>query len=250
MAGHSHWAGIKHRKAVVDARKGKLFSKIARDIMVAARDGGGDPESNLRLKYALEKAREVNMPKENIERAIKKGLGELPGESLESVNYEGYALGGVAILVESLTDNRNRTTSEVRKLFEKFGGKLGEAGCVSWLFQVKGLITVPVQSIEEDELLEIALELGVEDLETRETFYEIRTEPEDFIRVRNALKEREVEMDVAEVTKIPVSTVQVDDQEGRKVLGLIEALDEHDDIQQVYSNFEVSEQLITELSES
>lgn len=250
MSGHSHWAGIKHKKALVDAKKGKIFSKIARDIMSAVRSGGADPESNVKLKCALEKAREASMPRDNIDRAIKKGLGELPGEAIEPISYEGYGPGGAAIMVDCLTDNRNRTTSEIRKIFERFGGNMGGAGCVAWMFHAKGLITVPADSIEEDRLLEIALELGVEDVDTYRGSYEIKVEPENFLKVRNGLQEKGIKIDVAQITKIPISNVKLDDQQGRKVLSLLEALDDHDDVQQVYSNFEISEELTAELSKS
>lgn len=248
MAGHSHWATIKRQKSAADARKGQLFSKLAKAIQIAVRQGGPDPEANLKLRYAIEKAREASMPKETIERAIKKGSGELEGESIEEVTYEGYGPGGVAILVECTTDNRNRTTSEIRKLFEKGGGKMGSAGSVAWLFERKGLIVVDASAIEEDRLLEIILEAGAEDLKRTGSKYEITCDPSVFAQVQAALRQHGVPIVSAELTQQPKSPLDVDTETARRVLKLMEMLDEHDDVQNVYSNINITEEALAAVS--
>jgi len=242
MAGHSHWATIKRQKSAADAKKGQLFSKLARAIQIAVRQGGPDPEANLKLRYAIEKAREASMPKETIERAIKKGSGELEGETIEEVTYEGYGPGGAAILVECTTDNRNRTTSEIRKIFEKGGGKMGSAGAVAWLFERKGLIVVDANAIEEDRLLEIVLEAGAEDLKRTGSKYEITCDPPAFTQVQAALRQHGVPVVSAELTQQPKSPLDVDTETARRVLKLMEMLDEHDDVQNVYSNINITEE--------
>ncbi len=250
MAGHSKWHNIRHKKAKQDAKRGQLFTKLLREITVAARQGGGDPEFNPRLRIAIEKAKKANMPIENIERAIKRGTGELEGVSYEEVVYEGYGPEGVAIIVECLTDNRNRTTSEVRHLFTKHGGNLGASGCVSFLFEEKGVILVPKDSISEEELFEKAIEAGAEDLITDdESYYEVRTEPKDLYAVKEALEKEGINIEKAEITRIPTTTVEIKDPEtAQKLLKLLDALEDNDDVQKVYSNFEMSDELINQVA--
>lgn len=248
MAGHSHWARIKHKKGVTDARRGRLWSKLARIIIVAAR-AGGDPRENLPLRYAIEKAREANMPKDTIENAIKKGTGELGGTTYESVRYEGYGAGGVAILCEALTDNRNRTAPEIKKIFERHGGSLGSAGCVAWLFSSKGQVTVPVSAVDEDKIAEIALEAGADDYRQSDDVWEITCEPAAYEPLRAALAAAGITPQSSELSMIPSNTVTVDAENGRKVLSLIEALEEHDDIQNVYSNFELPDDVMASMGQ-
>ncbi len=247
MSGHSKWAGIKHRKAIVDAQRGKLFSKLIREITVAARTGGGDPSTNARLRQAIERAKEANMPQENIKRAIQRGTGELPGVSYEEVIYEGYGPGGVAILLNILTDNKNRTTSEVRHLFERNGGHLGGAGSVAWVFEKKGLITVDSDKCKEDELMEVALEAGAEDFKKEGDTFEVITSLADFEKVKKAVKERGIEYNLAEVTMIPKEVKKLEAQVGRQLLRLIDTLEEHDDIQHVYANFDIPDEVMEEM---
>ena len=250
MAGHSKWHNIRHKKAKQDAKRGQLFTKLLREITVAARQGGGDPEFNPRLRIAIEKAKKANMPIENIERAIKRGTGELEGVNYEEVVYEGYGPEGVAIIVECLTDNRNRTTSEVRHLFTKHGGNLGASGCVSFLFEEKGVILVPKDSISEEELFEKAIEAGAEDLITDdESYYEVRTEPKNLYAVKEALEKEGINIEKAEITRIPTTTVEIKDPEtAQKLLKLLDALEDNDDVQKVYSNFEMSDELINQVA--
>ncbi|MGQ9648745.1 MAG: YebC/PmpR family DNA-binding transcriptional regulator [Phycisphaerae bacterium] len=248
MAGHSHWARIKHKKGVTDARRGRLWSKLARIIIVAAR-AGGDPRENLPLRYAIEKAREANMPKDTIENAIKKGTGELGGTSYESVRYEGYGAGGVAVLCEALTDNRNRTAPEIKKIFERHGGSLGSAGCVAWIFSSKGQVTVPVSAADEDKIAEIALEAGADDYRQSDDVWEITCEPAAYEPLRAALVAAGITPQSSELSMIPSNTVTVDAENGRKVLSLIEALEEHDDIQNVYSNFELPDDVMASMGQ-
>lgn len=248
MAGHSHWAGIKHRKGAQDKKRGRIFSKHAKLIMTAARLGGGDPEMNLRLKYAIDKAKADNMPKDNIERAVKKGTGELEGSNLEEVSYEGYGQGGVAIIVEALTDNRNRTGPEMKRLFEKKGGNMGEPGCVAWMFDRKSSFLVKAEGFDEDQLMELVLEIEAEDYSAEGDNYMITGSPTDFGRINNLLQEREdVEVEQAEITLIPKNTVTVDAETAQKLLALMEALDDHEDAQNCYANFEIPEDLVDEL---
>ncbi|GBD37272.1 putative transcriptional regulatory protein [bacterium HR36] len=249
MAGHSHWATIKRQKSAADARKGQLFSKLAKAIQIAVRQGGADPAANVKLRYAIEKAKEAGMPKETIERAIKKGSGELEGEAIEEVTYEGYGPGGVAILVECTTDNRNRTSSEIRKLFEKGGGKMGSAGAVAWLFERKGLIVVDTAAIDEDRLLEIVLEAGAEDLKRTGSKYEITCDPSAFSQVQAALKQHNVPIVSAELTQQPKSPVDVEPEVAKRVLKLMEMLDDHDDVQNVYSNINITEEALAAVSQ-
>ena len=249
MAGHSHWAGIKHKKALIDNKRGKLWSKISKALMVAAKLGGGDPETNARLRVPLADARTARMPKDNIERAIKKGTGELAGGDMEEILYEGYGPGGVAVMCDILTDNRNRTAPEMRKVFEQHGGKLGGTGCVAYLFERKGLVVVPGDQVEEEHLMEVALEAGAEDVKRDGSDFEVICDPETYADLLNALEAAGIEPTVKEITRIPLSTVDLDVDIGRKVLSLMEALDDHDDVQNVSSNFNIPEEAMAELSQ-
>ena len=244
MSGHSKWANIKHKKAKTDAEKGRVFSKVTKEIIMAARHGGGNPEANIRLKTAIEKAREVNLPMENIIRAIKRGTGELEGVQYEELVYEGYGPGGVAIMVEVATDNRNRTASDIRYAFSKHGGNLGETGSVSWMFKKKGYITVDVPGcrLSEDDLMMLALDAGAEDFQVEEDTYEIITPPESLDAVRNAIVQRGVKVGTCEITMVPTSTVRVEGADVDKLLRLMDALEEHDDVQKVYANFDIPQE--------
>ncbi|MCX7759800.1 MAG: YebC/PmpR family DNA-binding transcriptional regulator [Hydrogenothermaceae bacterium] len=246
MAGHSRWHNIKNKKAKADAQRGKIFTKIIREITVAARLGGGDPEANPRLRMAIEKAREVNMPSENIERAIKRGTGELEGVNYEEIQYEGYGPEGVAIIVEAMTDNRNRTTAEVRHIFSKYGGNLGTSGCVSFLFEDKGIINVEKSAISEEEIFEKAIEAGAEDVITEDQdYYEIRTSPSELYTVKENLEKMGVPISKAEITKIPTTTVQITNEEtATKLMKLLDALEDNDDVQKVYANFDIPEKIL------
>ena len=239
MAGHSKWAGIKHKKAIVDARRGKLFTKLARAITVAAKEGGGDPEGNPRLALAIQKAKDASMPKDNIERAVAKGTGAgADADALETVLYEGYGPGGVAVLVEATTDNRNRTGSEIRHAFSKHGGNLGEPGSVAYLFDKKGIVVVDGERYAEDDLM-AAIEAGAEDISVDDDVFEILTEPSDLTAVRGALEEAGIEMESAEVTQQPKSRVHLEEDAALKLMKLIDALDDYDDVDAVHANFDV-----------
>ena len=248
MSGHSKWASIKHKKAVVDARRGKVFTKLIRELTSAARMGGEDPDTNPRLRTAVTTAKNANMPADTIQRAIKKGTGELPGEVYEEVFYEGYGAGGVAILVDVLTDNKNRTVAEIRHLFAKHGGSLGESGCVAWMFARKGLITLSTSQIAEDDLLEIVLEAGGDDITVEADAYEIVTAPEAFEDVRSALEQKGLTLDVAEVTMLPQNTVPVEGKQAEQVLRLMEGLDDQDDVRKAHANFDISEDVMAALA--
>jgi YebC/PmpR family DNA-binding regulatory protein len=248
MSGHSRWSQIKRKKGKTDVQRGKLFSKILREITVAARNGGGDPKANMRLKAAIEAAKEANMPHENIKRAIQKGTGELPGEAYEEITYEGYAPGGVAVMVRVLTDNRNRTAPEVRHTFEKHGGNMGSSGAVAWMFERKGVVQVDAEKIAEDDLLAIALEAGATDLKRTDKIFEVTTAPADVEAVREALEKARVPVLSAEVTFVPQSTVRVEGKEAPAVLKLIEALEELDDVQAVYANYDIPDEVIEAIS--
>ncbi len=241
MSGHSKWASIKHKKGALDAKRGKIFTKIIKEITVAARLGGGDIESNPRLRTVVLKAKAVNMPKDNIERAIKKGTGELEGVDYVEGTYEGYGPGGVAILIDTLTDNKNRTAADIRSILSKNGGNLGETGCVSYLFQRKGLITFNADEYTEDQIFEAALEAGAEDVSTEGNVIEVITDPDDFNTVLEALQEAGFKSESAEITKIPDATVTLPDDKTRKALKLIEKIDDHDDVQSVSTNLEIPE---------
>lgn len=247
MSGHSKWAQIKRKKAKTDQQRGKLFSKLIREITVAARVGGGDPKGNMRLKAALETAKAANMPADTLKRAIQKGTGELPGESYEEVTYEGYGPSGVAILVKVLTDNKNRTAPEIRHAFAKHGGNLGEVGCVSWVFERKGLIQVEAERVSEDELLDLALEAGASDMRRVDRVFEITTAPEELEEVRRVLEERGVSVHQAELTHLPLSSIRVEGKEAQQVLRLVEALEELDDVQAVYANFDIPDDVLETL---
>jgi len=247
MSGHSHWAGIKHKKAVIDAKRGKLWSKLARNIIVAAKEGGGDPAMNLSLRYAIDKAKDANMPKDSIEKAVKRGAGEIDGADYEEVLYEGYGNNGVAIMCEALTDNRNRTAGELRHIFDKKGGSLGAGGCVAWMFKKKGLFTVEAAEIEEESLLELALEAGADDVELNDDMYEITCSVETFEQVKNTLQEKEISTKVAEISQVPSNYVVLDGDGSRKILDLMEALEDHDDVQNVYANFDIPSEIMQKL---
>ena len=248
MAGHSHWAGIKHKKALIDNKRGKVWSKIAKALTVAAKMGGRDPATNARLRVPLADAKAACMPKDNIDRALKKGTGELAGGDMEEIVYEGYGPGGVAVMCEILTDNRNRTAPEIRKVFEIAGGKLGGTGCVSYLFDRKGLIVVPSEKADEDALMEIALEAGADDVRRDGDNFELTCDPVVFGDLAETLEKAEIEADVKQITRIPNSTVELDLDTGRTVLKLMEALDDHDDVQNVSANFNIPDQAMAELA--
>lgn len=244
MSGHSHWATIKHKKGAIDAKRGKLFSKLSRAIIIAARHGGGDPEMNLKLRYAIDKARQVSMPKDNIERAIKRGTGEVEGLIFEELTYEGYGPGGVAVLIDVLTDNRNRTSGEIRKIFDRAGGKLGSAGNVAFLFERKGVFSVPADKVDEDTLMGIALDAGADDLKRAGSTFEITCDPAHFNAVQDALKKNGIAPEVAEISQVPKAPRDVDLETVEKVMHLVEALDDHDDVQNVYSDMNLTEELM------
>ncbi|MEW6447474.1 MAG: YebC/PmpR family DNA-binding transcriptional regulator [Bacillota bacterium] len=247
MAGHSKWAQIKRKKAKADAQKGKIFTRLSREIIIAARQGGGDPEANPRLKAAIQRAREANIPFDNIQRAIQKGSGGVDGGNYDEVIYEGYGPGGVAFLVKVTTDNRNRTASEVRHIFARYGGTLGEAGCVSWIFVQKGLILVGKNnSFSEDDLLLFAVEYGAEDFREGEDCYEITTAPEDLARIKSGLEERGFPVEEAELTFIPQNLVPVAGQDGLRVLRLVQKLEELEDVEEVYANFDIPPEIMEE----
>ena len=242
MSGHSKWSSIKHKKAAKDARRGKLFTKLIKGITVAARLGGGDVNANPRLRTAVLTARANSMPSDNIERAIKKGTGELEGVTYEDVVYEGYGPGGVAILVEALTDNRNRTVAELRRVFTKYGGNLGENGCVAWMFRKRGVITVPKAGADEERLMEIALEAGAEDMTDSGDMFEVATPPDMLHEVKDALEAASVRVESAEVSMVPQSTVDLGGKDADATLKLLEALDDADDVQSVSANFEIDQE--------
>ena len=249
MSGHSHWSGIKYKKAAVDAKRGKVWSKVARMIIVAAKSGGGDPASNLSLRYAIDKAKAANMPKDTIEKAIKKGTGEVKGVSFEEVLYEGYGPSGVAIMVEVLTDNRNRTTPEVKRLFEKHGGSLGTGGCVNWMFSQKGLITVSTAEVDEEQLLEIALNAGADNMENTGEVYEITCDVDAYEKLKETLKEKEIPTQVAEISMVPQNTVPVSEETtAKRIISLMEAFEDHDDVQNTYANFDIPDEIMTRIS--
>jgi len=249
MSGHSHWAGIKYKKAAADAKRGKIWSKLARMIIVAAKSGGGDPGSNLALRYAIDKAKAANMPKDTIEKAIKKGTGEVKGVSFEEVLYEGYGPAGVAIMVETLTDNRNRTTPEIKRIFERHGGSLGTSGCVGWMFSKKGLITIGTDNVDEDELLEIALAAGADDMNNTGSVYELTCEPGAYEELKKTLQEKDIPTEVAEISMVPQNTLPVnDEQTAMKIIYLMEAFEDHDDVQNTSANFNIPDEIIARVS--
>jgi YebC/PmpR family DNA-binding regulatory protein len=249
MAGHSHWAGIKHKKAVVDAKRGKLWSKLSKQIIVAAKMGGGDPDMNIRLRTAINDAKAVSLPKDNIDRAIKKGIGELDGGNVEEVIYEGYGPGGVAVMCDIMTDNRNRTAPELRKVFEVHGGKLGATNCVAYLFERKGLFVLSAANVDEERVMEVAMEAGAEDIRHEGEVFEITCNPDVYSDVGAALDAAEIPVESREITRIPTNTVDLDLETSRKILKLMEALDDHDDVQSVSANFNMPEEALAEMSE-
>ncbi len=247
MSGHSKWSTIKHKKAKTDAQRGKVFTKIIKEITVAARTGGGDESTNPALRQAMVNAKAVNMPSANIERAIKKGTGELPGVVYEEVVYEGYGPGGTAILIEVLTDNRNRTVADIRHILTKHNGNLGESGCVAWIFDKKGLIAVKSEKITEDDLLELALEAGADDMRLEDDMYEIVTQPTAFEQVKKALADQQIETESEELTMHPKNTVKVEEKEAEQLLKLMDLLEDHEDVNNVYSNFDVDAEVLDKL---
>ncbi|MCK4307034.1 YebC/PmpR family DNA-binding transcriptional regulator [candidate division WOR-3 bacterium] len=248
MSGHSKWSSIKHKKQKEDAKRGILFTKLIRELTVAARDGGGDPATNPRLRTAMDTAKSAAMPKENIERAIKKGTGELPGVSYESVTYEGYSPGGAAIFIEALTDNKNRTTSEIRHIFSKHGGNLGQNGCVAWIFQEKGVIYVDKKEIDEEKLIELCIEQGGEDVSPEDDSFCITTPPDKFEGIKKALADEKINYKDAECTKLPQSTIRIDGKEAQQTLKLMNLLEEQEDAQKVYSNFDIPDEILAQES--
>ncbi len=250
MSGHSKWSSIKHKKGAADAKRGKLFSKLSRAIIVAAREGGPDPAANLALQNAIEKARSYSMPKDNIERAIAKGSGaDAEASAFETVVYEGYGPEGVAVLVEALTDNRNRTASEVRHAFSKYGGNLGTSGGVAWQFERRGIVLVPVDGVDEDELMLVVAEAGAEDVERDGTTYQVTTAPEDLRTVREGIETAGFPIDSAALSMIPKTTVQIEDESAAKrIVHLVEGLEDVDDVQDVYANFDIAEALLEEVA--
>lgn len=249
MSGHSKWHSIKHKKAAADAKRGKLFTKLIREISVAARAGGGDPEKNPRLRKAINEARAANMPADNIKRAIMKGTGQIEGAQYEEVTYEGYGPGGVAIYVQAVTDNKNRTVSELRHIFSKSGGRIGESGCVAWMFKRMGYIDVSKDKVSEDDLMEIALSHGADDFRDDGSNFEIITSPEKFEQVVEALKKNNIEIAASNVGFLPQNYLKVTGKEAQQVLRLLEELEDHDDVQNVGSNFDISEEEIAQYSE-
>ena len=244
MSGHSKWSSIKYKKATADAKRGKIFTRLIKEITVAAREGGGDPDANPRLRTAIANAKAQNMPNDTIERGILRGTGQLPGTQYEEITYEGYGPKGVAIIVEVVTDNRNRSTADLRYIFSKHGGNLGERGCVAWMFDKKGLIVVDKDKADEDELMMLALEAGAEDIKTEGDSFEVITALEDFVSVKNAIDEAEIETGLAEVSMIPQTTVKLEGKEALQLLKIMGGLEELDDVQNVYSNFDIPDDII------
>jgi YebC/PmpR family DNA-binding regulatory protein len=247
MSGHSKWSTIKRKKGAADAKRGKLFTKLIKEISAAARLGGGDPDGNPRLRTAIATAKAENMPKENIERAIKKGTGELEGTVYEELTYEGYGPGGVAVLVEVLTDNKNRTLADIRYHFSKHNANLGESGCVSWMFNLKGLILFEKNKVDEEKLLEVVLDAGAEDIREREREFEVITDPQQYEDVKGAARDAGLEYSFAEMTMIPQSTVRLQGKEAEQMLRLMEGLEDSDDIQRVYANFDIPDEVMEQL---
>jgi YebC/PmpR family DNA-binding regulatory protein len=250
MSGHSKWHSIKHKKAAADAKRGKVFTRHIRELTYAAKVGGGDPDSNAALRHAIDAAKAVNMPADNIKKAIMRGTGELEGVNYEGITYEGYGPGGVAILVECLTDNRNRTVAEIRHVFSKYNGNLGEKGCVGWMFSKKGMIIIPQSAIEEDELMEIVLDNGAEDMKTEDENYEVSTSVEDFSNVLEAIKSKDIETESAEIAMLPSTFVKLEGKPAEQMLRLVEKLEELDDVRNVWSNFDISVEEIEKYSEA
>jgi len=249
MAGHSHWAGIKHKKKKNDKKRGKLFSKLSKKIISAVREGGENPRDNIALQQAIDEAKDNDMPKDNIERAILKGAGKLPGAEPEPARYEGYSKGGAAVMVDALTDNRNRTNSEIQHIFEEHGGKVGTNGCVSWMFQNLGFFLLKANGRSDEEVFDIAVEAGADDFERAGDFFELTCDVEDFNDVKSALDEQGIEYETAEITRVPESYVDLDTEEGRRAVELTKELEDHQDVEDVYSNFNLPQELADELSD-
>lgn len=247
MSGHSKWAQIRHKKAATDAKRGKLFTKLIKELTVAARIGGGDPDGNARLRTAIAAAKAANMPAENIQRAIKKGTGELPGVSYEEVVYEGYGPGGVAIMIEAMTDNKNRTVAEIRNILSKLGGNLGETGCVSWMFSKVGMILVPFNGTDEEKLMEAAVEAGATDIQQEGEFFAVYTDVTELDRVRESLETAGMTIVSAEITALPQSVVSLEGKEAKQLLKLLSTLEDHDDVQKVYSNMDIPDEVLAEI---
>jgi YebC/PmpR family DNA-binding regulatory protein len=250
MSGHSKWHSIKHKKAAADAKRGKIFTRHIRELTYAAKVGGGDPDSNAALRHAIDAAKAVNMPADNIKKAIMRGTGELEGVNYEGITYEGYGPGGVAVLVECLTDNKNRTVAEIRHVFSKYNGNLGEKGCVAWMFSKKGMIIIPESAIDEDELMEIVLDNGAEDMKTEDENYEVSTSVEDFSKVLDAVKAKEIETESAEIAMVPSTFIKLTGKQAEQMLKLADKLEELDDVQNVWSNFDISAEEIEKYSEA
>jgi len=249
MSGHSKWASIKHKKAATDAKRGRLFSKLIRELTVAAKRGGGNSNTNPRLRVAINAAKQANMPNDNIEKAIKRGTGELPGVTYEEITYEGYGQGGVAIMVEALSDSKNRTTAEIRNTFSKKGGNLSGAGSVAWQFKRKGFIVIDKDKADEETLFNLAIDAGAEDFKAETSSYDITTSPEKFEQVKNAISKAGIQYTLAEITQLPSSEVKItDEQTARKVLDLVETLEEHEDVQHVYGNFDIPDEIIQKIT--
>jgi YebC/PmpR family DNA-binding regulatory protein len=248
MSGHSKWKTNKSRKTAADAKKGAMYTKFIKELTVAAREGGGNPDTNTRLRAVIAKAKEANMPSDNIKMAIKRGTGELPGVVYETVTYEAYGPGGVAIMIEALTDNKNRTTAELRNIMSKKGGNMAGAGSVSWMFAKKGYMLIEKSQAKEDELMSIALDAGAEDFKVDEKNYEIFTSVQDFEKIKQAIQEKNIKCQDAEITMIPSSTIKLVGNDAKQLLSLIEALEEHDDVQQVYANFDIPDDILEQVS--
>ncbi len=249
MSGHSHWATIKHKKGAADAKRGRIWSKIARMIIVAAKNGGGDPDSNLTLRYAIDKAKAANMPKDTIEKAVKKGTGGGEGVNFESIQYEGYGPSGVAIIVEVLTDNRNRTGPEIKRIFEKGGGSMGTPGCVSWMFNKKGMIAIATSAIGEDELMDLVLGAGADDMQNTGEAYEVTCDPTAYEGLKKAIEEKNIPMLSAEISMIPQNMIPISEADtARKIIRLMDAFDDQDDVQNAHANFDIPEEIIAQLS--
>ncbi len=249
MSGHSKWSQIKHQKAKNDAKRGQAFTKLIREITIASRLGGGDPDLNPRLRLAIEKARETNMPKDNIEKAIKKGTGELEGVSYQEASFEGYGPGGAALLIQVVTDNKNRISGEIRHILGRFGGSLGTPGSVAWQFEEKGVLQVPKESITEDELYELVVDAGAEDITDEGAYYEVTTGKDSFLNVKKVLEDKGLKLDFADIMMIPKNLVKVEGKEAERLLKLIDALEENDDVQKVYGNFDIADDILDKMNQ-
>jgi YebC/PmpR family DNA-binding regulatory protein len=249
MSGHSKWHSIRHKKGVVDAKRGRLFTKIIKEITVAARQGGGDPDANSRLRTVIAKAKEANMPKDNIEKAIKKGTGELEGYNLEEILYEGYGPNGVAIMIDTLTDNRNRTTAEIRNILTKSGGNLGENGCVSWIFEKKGVVTLNAEKYDENSIMEIAIDSGADDIQGDNNVWEVTTTLENYENVRSGFIGKGMEVLMSDIMRVPKTTVKLDEKSAGKILTLMEKLEDHEDVQSVAANFDIPDEILQNIED-